>query len=424
KTYLFFVTIFLYILIRLWAFGVATLPRTFNNLFLRFKFLSFLFKQTDLVNNTKNISQTTAQTDHVASQIININPKILQTYTNSEHYSFFDKLFNKLNIIFNKIYLWFSHIFAINNNYFVNKFFIIFLIFFFSVFLIYSYRKNIKLLIFFIITFFAFAWPGFVAYPDPRYINPIYTVIIFTLFFGIYFFIKEINININNNSNKFLFKKLILSFILILIFSSTLVGIKKNFYSIQGVCRGTQEYRKTFVKFFENNKFDKNANFIIMATPFLSDSQYIFQAFLNNLDLKVCCELFATLAQRGVMGCNQDYRIQGVKYKIKPVKIRNKNGFRLTSKNKEHCGFWMNFSLHPLKWSKEQKSYIWTNNLPEINEWYDFSMGQFKIHERLDNKVVTDITFIFDDGWIDENTVFVIWDAQKGEYKVLDQNLF
>ncbi|MCF7799651.1 hypothetical protein K9L05_00595 [Candidatus Babeliales bacterium] len=409
KSYLFFVTIFLYFLIRLWAFGITTLPRTLNNMFLRFNFLSFLFKPaTNSVVTSQNVCQTSVKT---ASDIL------VKTNIAINKISFSEKILNKINFLLNKIYAWIRHIFVIDSDYYFSAKFLTFMLFiFFAAFIIYSYRKHKNLLFFFFVAFFACAWPCFAAYPDLRYINPVYSVVIFTLFLGIYFFIKEIN--------KDIFKKTILAIVLILAISSTLIGIKNNFYCIKGVCRGTQEYRKTFVKFFENNKFDKDANFIIMAAPFLSDSQYIFQAFLDNLDLKVCCVLFATLAQRGVMGCNQDYRIQRVKYDIKPFKENNKLGFRLTSQDKEHCGFWMNFSLHPLKWSKEEKAYIWTKNLPEINEWYDFSMGQFKIHERLENKVVTDIAFIFDDGWIDENTVFVIWDAEKGEYKVLDKNLF
>ncbi|QQR49635.1 hypothetical protein IPF37_02220 [bacterium] len=41
------------------------------------------------------------------------------------------------------------------------------------------------------------------------------------------------------------------------------------------------------------------------------------------------------------------------------------------------------------------------------------------IHQRIDGRFITDISFIFDSKWLTPDTVFVVWDSLKGEYQIL-----
>ena len=405
KSWIFFVSGFLYVLIRIWSFGFGTISRTFNNLFLRFPFLSCFFdtKSKMAIASTNNSVVNTIQTSAASDIIAPVKVIFI---------SFWDKFINKLVSLSNPFWPWINSIFVTNTGTNIQKFLTLFLALFCLVFIFYSYRKKLKLLMFLIIAFFSLAWPGFVAYPDPRYINPIYSVVVFTLFLGIYFFYKDIN--------QSLIKRIVLGFVLLLCMLSTFRGAKNNFNATQGMCKSTLAYRDRFVPFFAENSFSDNANFIILASPFVSDSQFVFQAFLNNLDLRLSCVLFATLAEKGTMGCRDDYKTIGVRYKAEKIYKDGKIGYHLTSLDKNDCGYWMNFSLRPLRWSREDKSYVWMDNLAVVGVWHDFSMGKFIINERLDNKVVTDITFVFDNKWIDDNTVFVTWDTVKGKYKVLN----
>jgi hypothetical protein len=205
----------------------------------------------------------------------------------------------------------------------------------------------------------------------------------------------------------------------LLITISLINGIQKNVRGLQMTAHDTLVRKAKYEKFFNAYSFHKDANFIVVSSPFTSDIHSVFQYFLSDWHIKLSYVLFATLANRGSMGCKGDYKILGVKNNIVSVQRDGKKGLRLTSLDKNHCAWWMNFSYYPIKWSKKQKSYIWKDTPYEIGQWYDFSMGKFFIHERIGKDYVTDITFLFDDRWIDEHTVFVYWDTVEGKYKVL-----
>jgi hypothetical protein len=398
KTWIFFVVSFLYVLLRMWAFGFSTLSRTFNNLFLRFSFLSKLFNK-----NVEAIAPVIQSTNSVQTPVSTYATHVMRE-------SFCEKVLNKLFVIMDSFLYWTANLFNFWINSFLDKILILILFLFCVVFLFYAYRNSKKILLFLFVGFFCFAWPGFLAYPNPRYISSVYPLMIFTFVFGIYLFSKEC-------AGSF-FKKIILIISIVLVAGSIWTGFQKNIRGIKSAKESSLVEKEKYAKFFRENSFEKNVNFIVISEPFESDIQNIFQYFLNDLNIKLSCELMATLAQKGCMGCHGDYKIFGVRSEIKPVKIDGKFGLRLISLEKDKCAWWMDFSFHPMKWSCEEKAYVWTYKKPEVGIWHDFSMGKFLINERLENRYITDVIFVFDDEWIDENTVFVTWDTMNGKYKV------
>lgn len=296
----------------------------------------------------------------------------------------------------------------------------------FLLLIIFFYRKNLRTLLVLLLGVIFFSWPGVVAYPNPRYINAVYPFLIFIFIYGIYLFSKEsITLNVSFD-NKYI-KLPILILCLSLGALSIWQGVYKTIGGIKNGAESSLIYKSKFEQFFKENKFNKSeetfnvdVNFIIFGVPFASDIKHVFQVFLNDLNLQVAHIRHSSLACRGSMGCRQDYKIKDVKSEIIPVKEDGKIGFRLVSLDEKHCGWWMSFSNFPLKWSAQERAYIWSDKLPEIDKWHDYSMGKFKIHKRLPTKQIIDVTFLIDDKWIDKNTVFVTWDTVTGRYIIIN----
>ncbi|MBU4387316.1 hypothetical protein KJ644_02460, partial [Candidatus Dependentiae bacterium] len=286
-----------------------------------------------------------------------------------------------------------------------------FLIFFLFCFLIFAYKNNFKILFALFISIIFFSWPAFVAYPNPRYINAVYPILSFMFVYGMYLFSKK-------NIAKILKNSVLFAFILLILLSIKL-GLYRNYYGIKNNSQNSLIYKTKFEKFFSKNKFDKNANFIVFGIPFVSDIRYVFQIFLKDLNLRVAYIRHSTLAEFGCMGCQADCKIIGVKSLVKQVKENNRIGFRLISLDEDHCGWWINFSNFPLKWSEKEKAYVWSNKEPELNVWHKYSMGDFKINRRSKLGHITDVTYLIDNKWIDENTVFITWDSWLGKYKTI-----
>lgn len=317
----------------------------------------------------------------------------------------------------NFIYRWLSEYFNFNITTCSDKLFV----FVFLLLITFFYRKHLRILFVLFLGVLFFSWPGIVAYPNPRYINAVYPFLIFIFIYGIYLFSKEsITLNVSFDNRYIKLPVLILSLSLSVL--SIKQGIYKNIYGIKGNAKNSLIYKLKFEQFFKENKFNKDVNFIIFGVPFASDIKHVFQVFLNDLDLQVAHIRHSSLACRGSMGCRQDYKIKNVKSKIIPIKYNGKIGFRLVSLDKEHCGWWMSFSHFPLKWSVQERAYIWSDKLPEIGKWYDYSMGKFKIYKRLPTKQILDVIFLIDNEWVNKNTVFVTWDTEKGKYITIDLN--
>ncbi len=299
--------------------------------------------------------------------------------------------------------------FSIHTN--LDKLLLLALVIFIFSFLIYAYKNNLKIFVGLFISSVLFSWPGVVAYPNPRYINAVYPILIFTFIYGIYLFSKK-------NINKY-FKNIIILILFALILLSIKVGFYKNLSGIKNNAKNSLIYKSKFEKFFKENKFPEKTNFIVFGIPFVSDVQYIFQMFLKNLNTRVAHIRHSSLAKFGSMGCRGNCRIKDVKCKFTWVKENGNIGFRLTSLDPEHCGWWIGFSHFPLKWSENERAYVWMAKELELGVWHKYSMGEFKIHSRSELGHLTDVTYLIDDKWIDENTVFVSWDSWNGKYSVV-----
>jgi hypothetical protein len=398
QTWMFFVVYFSYFLLRLNAFGLSSLDRTFNNLILKYPVLrNFLGVQVQVAGT---YGPTCSQIPHAENCLH--KPLVVSL---SNHLSGWgESLLNKLAALKSVFSQWGMGLLNIN---FDNV-----LIFLLGccliIFIIWAYRKNLMLFFTLCLGFLFFIWPGIVAYPSPRYISAAYPFLIFIFFMAVYL----ISQRIERTSLRTLL------FLIITLASVAYVcnGINKNFSGIKSICQETRRYRQKFADFFEKHKFDPDVNFIVMGSPFASDIQNVFQAFLSNLDLKLAFVRESCIAQRGTMGCNADYRTVGVRSKIERI---GKNGFRFISLDKDHCCWWMNYSHFPLKWSEGDRAYVWSADHPQVGKWYDFSMGKFIINDRVGQHFVTDVTFLIDDVWIDDKTVFVVWDSHLGRYERL-----
>jgi hypothetical protein len=399
KTWIFFLSNVLYILIRIWAFGFETISRTVNNFFIRFPFLKyFLQDKTNkiVIEKATKIEQQSLVVSDIAKTVVKAKPSSIHVFSNN---------------IVEKICAWLKSLFHVDIVSGQDKILYLGLFVFWVGFLLFAYRKNKRLLLFLFLGFCFFGWPGFLAYPNTRYISSIFPIVIFTFLFGIYLFFRD--------DIHYVLKRVVLFVLFLLVAMSLLHGVRKNVRGLQMTAHDTLVRKAKYEKFFGENSFDKHANFIVISSPFTSDIHSVFQYFLGDWNIKLSYVLFATLAHRGSMGCKGDYKILGVKNKIIPVQQDGKKGLRLISLDKDHCAWWMNFSYYPIKWSKDQQSYIWKESSYEVGRWYDFSMGKFIIHERIGKDYVTDITFLFDDKWINEYTVFVYWDTVEGKYKIL-----
>lgn len=270
---------------------------------------------------------------------------------------------------------------------------------------------NLKTVFILLISGFLFYWPGIVAYHNPRYINAVYPILIFLFVYCVYLFSKL-------KINKY-FKNIVLFIVIVIALFGIKSGIYNNLHAIKYNAQNSLIYKSKFETFFNKNKFNKDNNFIVFGSPFVSDIAYIFKIFLNNLDTRVAYIRQSSLAEYGCMGCRASCKIKNVKSEFKWVRENNKLGFRLISLDPKNCGWWIGFSSFPLKWSESERAYIWTDKEPEFNIWHKYSMGEFKIHKREKTGQLTDVTYLIDNKWLDKNTVFVSWDSVLGEFKVV-----
>ncbi len=407
KTWIFFATYVVYFFLRLNASGYKSLARTYNNLLLKFPILTKFLGNNVSVALVENVSEANASS--LPKDVLSVVNKV--TTGSIIQVSWFQEIMNLIDLKLSSFWSWTRNILNIDIQSNADKIIFLFIVLFLMFFLFFSYKNHKRLFLVLFLGVLIFSWPGIVAYPNPRYLSAIYPYLVSVFVFGIYFFKKEVK--------KGCFKYFILTIVFLLSGSSVGFGIYKNVRSIIGSSKDGLVYKQKFSEFFNENSFDKNANFVVIGSPFVSDIQNVFQAFLNNLDLKLAFVRASTLAEKGSWGCRGDYRIKDVKSKIEKVKKDGKFGLRLISLDKKHCAWWMHFSHFPLKWSKEENAYIWTEKEPEVREWHDFSMGKFIIHERNIDSGITDVTYIFDDKWINKNTVFVTWDTVEGKYRIL-----
>lgn len=409
-TLVFFIANITFVAMRIWAFGFGTLGRTYNNLFIRFPWLT---KWVSFFSPTvQTISPVTPdQTIQTVSQVVQTVTHVQTSVNTNVSVSFFDSISLKFSGLSKYILSWLGTLFELPASTVLQQVCIYLLGLFFLLFLLRAYHEHKKLLLWLTFGLMCGLWPGLLAYPCSRYINLGYPFFIIMIVVGVYLLTRDTNKK---------YARFLIPCIWVLSSLACIKGAYQNSCELKTIGYGAWDYNKRFEKFCISHTFDKKVNLILLGSPFVSDIQNIFQVGFKNLDMSVAFELFSTFAEKNSFGCKGDYQIRNVPSKF--VKIPD--GFRFISGDKEHCAMWMQFSDHPIRFNPEHRSYEWTKDNYETNRWYQSSMGKFMIHELVDGKYITDISFIFDPVWINEHTVFVTWNTMTGEYRILEQSMF
>jgi|GEM_PF-1460310 len=391
-TYIFFISQAAYTFIRLYLFGLGTLARTGRNLFLRFPFLNYFYPVTSSTSGVK---------------ALNVNNSVQALHMSNE--TLWDSLVYYFCVLKIKVISWAGALICYTPTGLLDNIFLFSLLFFLIFFILASYQKHKKLGVFLFFSLLCGLFPGVLAYPTPRYINSAYPIFVIFIVTALFLYIQDGFVN--------LFKRFVAGSVFSLLTFSLVFGLYSNLINLKRSSINMLESKGQFDKFFINNKFSHDTKrFIVFCVPFLSDIQNIFRFYLKRDNIEVVHELFSTFAQKGSFGCTSDCFIIGVKYNITPIK----GGYRLTSIDKNHCGWWLSFSDHPLKWVEEMRSYEWTPEKYKENVWYKCSSGDFMIHEFSPNSFITDVSFVFDKRWLSHDPVFVVWDTKQGEYKVIN----
>jgi hypothetical protein len=390
KTWIFFVSTSIYMLIRINAFGLASLSRTGRNLLIRFNFLEKIFskakpiiiQKSETISNTATTIHTTLAKHTTSSSI----PLITKFYNFSKNFSI-------------SFFEWIKRIFNAPAKTQFDKLLLLTLFVFFVTFLIFAYRKNKKILLLFICGIPLFVWPCILIYPDVRYMNSTYPLLIFILLLGLYFFIK-------NKSSCFI-KKLTVAVVLILLGTSIYNGLKQNIIS-KALAKKTDYRENIYYQFFKENNFKNNPSFIFFSSKEEPDLERRLQVVSGNFNIKAA---FTLLTRISVRKNNFDG------YHIKQIK----NGYRLTSLDENNC-LWEFRYRQPCRWSKKEKAYVLFPTFFRKDTWYEFSMGKFMIHKIKNKKHVTDFSIIFYKKWIDKNTIFVVWNTKENKYEIINSD--
>lgn len=395
----FIVVYVIYVLWRYIAFGVESLDRTINNLLLRFPFLQQWF---GTVSHTQGLQK---------SVITNIDPIVQSGIAHevilekSIFSVIFDWFLKKGMVAKEAFFKWAEFIFFISPNSLLNKLILVGLVLFILVGAILAFRRRKSLFFSLLFTLLCGSWQGFLAYPCIRYLNLYYPCFIFFLVITISFLLFK--------EKKGFVNKLFGSGLLMFLVWGGLTGVQRN-KGVGADC--PSELKKRYEQFFQEYGVRQSSNVVVIGSPFVSDVETAFQYFSKNYQLKLVHELFSTIAEQGTFGCRRPYRKKGVGSIISPID----GGFRFTSLDKEHCGWWIHYSDHPIAWSEKDRAYRWTSEPYEDNVWYPCSIGKFMIHEKIDQQLVTDISFVFDKKWIHSDTVFVGWNSMEGIYILLN----
>jgi hypothetical protein len=379
---IFFLTTAVYFLMRLCAFGVHTLPRTIHNLTLRYPCLQSCGHHDQVIaavaRRVQAVARSVQQGDIVAS--------------------LWDMLYDRCCI-------WLSVAANVALKTVWHKWLAVCIAGVLIIFLVRAFKGHGAILGWLMVGLGCTLWPGFLAYPNQRYLNLMYPFIIFIIIYGVYAAHKYSD-------------SVWMRFVSLIIFMSMwgmgIRGIYANMCGLKSAAHGCFTYKQRFEDFFARYHFDSATNFVIVSTPFVSDIQSVFQAFLNNRTTRVVCDPFATIAQQGIMGCRKDYRIAGVPSTM----VFIPGGVRLISQDPQHCGWWLRFSDFPIAWSEEERAYAWTDEPYHEGIWYRCSIGKFMINQQIDENCAADISFVFDSRWVDDKTIFVAWDTIEGRYVV------
>jgi len=388
-TWIFFVVNGLYALIRLWAFGVYSVPRTIRNIALRYPTIAHY------VQDKQHVVDTLVHRPAVVLE------KIHSFTATTQSQSFFDGFISQFAS-------WFQ---ALGNMTLADQwqrwtvFAIVMLVVMFVCAAFYYHRGILVWLLFGLV---CMTWPGVLTYPTARYVSGAYPFIIFIGMYAIYAAHRYLN------SFFMRFTSLVALGIAVWF---TGRGALKNYYGLKQTASQRVAYKQRFDDFLGRCQFDPATRFVVISSPFVPDIQSVFQSYCHSRDTQVVCDPFATLAEFGCMGCRKAYRTTAVASQVQAIP----GGFRLQSCD-EHCGWWLRFSEFPIAWSAKDGAYEWTSVPYQEGVWYDCSVGKFKINVLADADCASDISFVFDRRWIDEWTVFIAWNTQVGRYYVVPRH--
>lgn len=390
-----FIVLTLYVGARMGAFGVSTLDRTVRNFAYRFPVLTKWINVEPVkpvVAGKVNDKKPKTVREAVALQLSDSKPTHKPT------------LGNRLK---NYMIAWSNCIFMKDMT---NKKGIELLLMWLMVMalcLIAFYGNYVYLLIL-LLGVIVFSWQAVVAYPCARYLNISYPFFILIAVGGASLMLKRISARGRPVAAA-------LFFLLFLYAGGQ--GIRRNSLTVNSSAAKMATFYEQYNEFFQKHSISPTANIIVLGSPFVADIQNIFQYFTGNLDMHVYHEPFATVAKKGVFGCQQPFMTERVRSSYTPIP----GGFRFTSHDK-HCAMWHWLSDFPVVWAKESRSYVWSSNFAQTNQWELCSLGKFNIHQRIDGRLITDISFVFDKEWLQGETVVVGWDSIKGNYTVLDSS--
>jgi hypothetical protein len=410
-TWLFFATNGVYALLRVYAFGCGTLPRTVHNLTLRFpwlqQYLPWINWHTPVAASSTPVI-TTAPTPVLtvaAKSLVVVGPSWAERMMEMLAKVIAIVIHTTQNVV-NRVINWVGMLCNLPTVTGTQWLITVAVIVYCLTFIWFAYRHHRAAMWWVVFGMLCVAWPGVVAYPCPRYLNLLYPLLVVFLLYGVALMLRQ--------SKKFMAVS-----ILVLLGYATITGFQWNSSSLRILGDDRADYQQRFTTFFAQNPAEPDANFFVISSPFVSDIQSVFQACLHNLSTVVVFDLFTTLAERGVMGCSSDYRTRGVASRVVPTP----GGFRLISQDPDHCGWWLRFSDFPIAWSEKDRAYAWTAELYRPGVWYACSIGKFMIHEMADADCMTDVEFVLDHRWVNDDTVFVAWNTQKGCYEVVELDL-
>jgi hypothetical protein len=409
-TWLFIVANAAYTMLRFYAFGCYTLPRTLHNLTLRFPWLQQYIPAPAVVTSTATHAASGAVAGQEPMFTIAAKPLVIVGPTWMERVAEgFAKataiIIHTTQHVFYRVLNWVGMLCNLPTSTGWEQLFTTAIIVFCVTFIYHAYRQHRTVMWWMLIGMMLLAWPGIVAYPCPRYLNLLYPMLIVFLLYGVYLMLQV--------------EKWMPACMLVLVALATTNGLQWNRTSLHSLGNERAEYQKRFTTFFAQNTFEPTANFVIISSPFVSDIQSVFQSCLHNLSTVVVFDLFTSLAERGTMGCTKDYRTSGVASHIEPTP----QGFRLISDDPDHCGWWLRFSDFPIAWSEKDRAYAWTDDPYRIDVWYACSIGKFIIHALADPDCMIEVEFVLDCRWVNDDTVFVAWNTQKGCYEVVELHL-
>jgi hypothetical protein len=434
-TWLFFATNGVYALLRVYAFGCGTLPRTVHNLTLRFpwlqQYLPWINWHTPVaVSSTPVITAAPTPILTVAARpLVIVGPSWAERMVETLAKVIAIVIHTTQNVV-NRVINWVGMLCNMPTVTGTQRLITVAVIVYCLTFIWLAYRHHRAAMWWVVFGMACVAWPGVVAYPCPRYLNLLYPLLVVFLLYGVALMLQatcaKCSVCVDSargecatswrvsNHGRFMATS-----ILVLLGYATVTGFQWNSSSLRSLGNDRADYQQRFTTFFAQKPAEPDANFFVISSPFVSDIQSVFQACLHNLSTVVVFDLFTTLAQRGVMGCSSDYRTCGVASRVVPTP----GGFRLISQDPDHCGWWLRFSDFPIAWSERDRAYAWTAEPYRPGVWYACSIGKFMIHEMADADCMTDVEFVLDHRWVNDDTVFVAWNTQKGCYEVVELDL-